>query len=629
MYALLPGWVLAQNTPDTLASKKLPEIQIIGHQGKYTLGTRQLTLDSTFLQARQSDNLAEVLQARTPIYIKNYGHGMLSTVSFRGTSASQTAVLWHGFNINLPTLGQTDFSLIPVVAVSSVQIQHGSGSANFGSGAVGGTVLLMATNRFPLGWQWQLRQEAGSFGYYSGQAGGHFSSRKLSVDASVYTKQAQNNFRYQNTTQFGAPYERQQNAALHQQGFTTNVHWRPYARHTFTLRNWYTDNNNQAQPNMVAVNTHARLTNQNWRLMSEWNHNTGSGNLAVRAAYFNDYMRYRDDYTDAGTQVNTYQGQAEYGFTLGHKLNIDLGSEAQYFTAAVDGYAQPVNETRASAFLLFRYDPQPFLHLNLNLRQALVPGFNPPLAPTAGFILDILTTSKNNKLGWKGNVARGYRVPTLNDRYWPTGNINLKSENSYSFETGLVHEYTPGAKLRLETELTGYWMRVNNWIQWIPAAGTGIWSPQNLKRVHTAGLEYSVKGQYTLRQGKLTGGLNYGYTTSRQAQTYDITPEAIGKQLIYVPYHTATAYADILYKTWLFTANYQYTGYRYTTAENERSLPAYGLLTISGSRTFTIGKANFQVSGRVNNLTDQVYQNLEYYAMPGRHYTLGLRFAIH
>jgi outer membrane cobalamin receptor len=78
----------------------------------------------------------------------------------------------------------------------------------------------------------------------------------------------------------------------------------------------------------------------------------------------------------------------------------------------------------------------------------------------------------------------------------------------------------------------------------------------------------------------------------------------------------------------MFTANYQYTGRRYTTAENERSLPDYGLLTIYGGKTFTVGKTGFQVTGRVHNLTNQVYQNLEYYAMPGRHYTLGLRFSL-
>ncbi|WP_262512385.1 TonB-dependent receptor domain-containing protein [Adhaeribacter arboris] len=296
----------------------------------------------------------------------------------------------------------------------------------------------------------------------------------------------------------------------------------------------------------------------------------------------------------------------------------------QYFTAEVDGYGKKVNETRASGFLLFRYDPLSFLHLNLNLRQAWVIGFNPPLAPTLGFALDVLKKNKYN-LTWKGAATRGYRVPTLNDRYWPTGNANLKPENSYNFETGFLHKYTPG-RFSLENELTAYQMQVENWIQWLPATSTGIWSPQNLKQVHVTGAEFSSKFSWFLRYGKLTGGVNYSYTSSQQAKTYSNSSEPIGKQLIYVPYHTATTYADITYKTWLLTANYQYTGGRYTTAENTRSLPAYGLVTLYGGKTFPIGKASFQIIARVNNLTNQVYQNLEYYALPGRNYQLSSRF---
>ncbi|MDQ4139852.1 MAG: TonB-dependent receptor, partial [Bacteroidota bacterium] len=316
-----------------------------------------------------------------------------------------------------------------------------------------------------------------------------------------------------------------------------------------------------------------------------------------------------------------------HSFTLAKKINVDVGSDIQYFTGEVDGYSKKVNETRASGFLLFRYDPLAFLHLNLNLRQAWVIGFNPPLAPTLGFALDVLQKNKYT-LTWKGAATRGYRVPTLNDRYWPTGNANLKPENSYNFETGFMHKYILN-RLTLESEVTAYQMQVENWIQWLPATSTGIWSPQNLKEVHASGFELSSKAKWSLYQVKLTGGINYSYTSSRQAQTYSSVSEPIGKQLIYVPYHTATAFADITYKTWLITANYQFTGSRYTTAENTLSLPAYGLISLYSGKTIPIGKTSFQIIARVNNLTNQVYQNLEYYAMPGRNYQLSIRFTFH
>ena len=625
--SLLPLAARGQVPQDTVTGSNLREVQIIGqHSADHTIGTRKTTLDSAFLQLNTGSTLAEVLQTRTPIYIKTYGNGMLSTVSFRGTSASQTAVLWHGFNINLPTLGQTDFSLIPLSSLGSVEIQHGSGGSNFGTSAIGGAILLTAKTPGQPGWQLQAQQDAGSFGYTFSQAAASYTTHKASVEASLFHRQAQNNFRFKNTTQFGEPYQRQENAALHQWGFTTNVHLQVNARNTLAIRNWYTSSDNQSQPNMVAANTHARLSHQNWRLMSEWNHSSSLGNTAVRVAYFDDFMHYQDDNNNSDTKVKTYQAQAEHRFILANRVNVDAGGDIQYFTADVDGYGKAVSETRNSAFLLVRYDPKPFLHLNVNVRQALVQGFNPPLAPTAGFTLD-LRQQPNYTLSWKGAVARGYRVPTLNDRYWPTGNPTLKPENSFNYETGFTYKQTRN-RLTAETELTAYWMRVDNWIQWLPSASTGAWSPQNLKRVHASGLEYATKLHYQIRNGKLTGGINYSYTSSRQAQTYAASSEPIGKQLIYVPYHTGTAFLDVNYKTWLLSTNYQYTGQRFTTAENDRLLPAFGLISLYGGKKIPVGKTTFQLIGRVNNLTNKVYQNLEYYAMPGRNYTLSLRFTL-
>src|SRR5690606_22633790 len=57
-----------------------------------------------------SATLEEALTGENSVYFKTYGNHQLSSISFRGTSASQTNVLWHGVPANYPTLGQMDFS---------------------------------------------------------------------------------------------------------------------------------------------------------------------------------------------------------------------------------------------------------------------------------------------------------------------------------------------------------------------------------------------------------------------------------------------------------------------------------------------------------------------------------------
>ena len=45
------------------------------------------------LNQYRTGTVADILAARTPAYIKNYGPGQLASISLRGTAARHTAVL--------------------------------------------------------------------------------------------------------------------------------------------------------------------------------------------------------------------------------------------------------------------------------------------------------------------------------------------------------------------------------------------------------------------------------------------------------------------------------------------------------------------------------------------------------
>ena len=113
---------------------------------KYLTGSSLILLDSSLKSHDRSRNLSEILSLQLPIYFRTYGNGMLSSISMRGTSPNHTSVLWNGININSFSLGQADFSILPAIAFDEVKIHEGAGSARFGSGAIGGTVLLNSTS---------------------------------------------------------------------------------------------------------------------------------------------------------------------------------------------------------------------------------------------------------------------------------------------------------------------------------------------------------------------------------------------------------------------------------------------------------------------------------------------------
>src|SRR5258708_1949411 len=141
---------------------RLKEVTIYGGAvSRYSSGTK-------VIQFRQDDEtglLNKALTEETAAYFKSYGNNQLSTISFRGTSASHTAVLWNGININSPTLGQTDFALLPVFLMEDIAVQYGTASSQYGTDALGGSIILsQSAPRFQRGTRLQLQQQNGSFG---------------------------------------------------------------------------------------------------------------------------------------------------------------------------------------------------------------------------------------------------------------------------------------------------------------------------------------------------------------------------------------------------------------------------------------------------------------------------------
>ncbi len=66
----------------------------------------------------------------------------VSSISLRGTNASQTGVYWNGIAINSSLNGQTDFNTLTATSFDEVEIRRGGASVLLGSGAIGGAINL-------------------------------------------------------------------------------------------------------------------------------------------------------------------------------------------------------------------------------------------------------------------------------------------------------------------------------------------------------------------------------------------------------------------------------------------------------------------------------------------------------
>ncbi|HRB38366.1 MAG TPA: Plug domain-containing protein, partial [Bacteroidia bacterium] len=164
-----------------------------------TPGLKFEKIDSISLKQFNTESLSDLLSAESGVLIKNYGPGSLASSSIRGGNANQTAVIWNGFNINNPMLGQTDFSIIPEFFADKISMQYGGGSAQWGSGAVGGAVLLNSSTQFNKGFDAEINVGAGSYGWLRQSFKTNYSNNNWIFKLKVFNEYSPNNFRFQNS----------------------------------------------------------------------------------------------------------------------------------------------------------------------------------------------------------------------------------------------------------------------------------------------------------------------------------------------------------------------------------------------------------------------------------------------
>ena len=604
---------------------------------RFATGSRHYEADSATLSQFRDGTVAELLQERTPLYIRNYGPGQLASLSIRGTSAQHTAVLWNGLNITLPTLGQNDFALLPAGANTRLAVQPGPAAARYGSGAIGGAVILSTEPDWRPGAHGSVQADAGSFGLRGGSVAASAAGATVAVRVAASYRQADNNYSYTSQEYGGSVRRILTGAALrHQWSLAPEVALRLGTAGQLTASAWLTDTDREVQPAATGTNRHARQFDQSRRFVLGYRHQASAqAQWAVRAAWFEDILNYRDDGLLSNSRVRTTQVQAEYTAAVGVRGSLRLGAEAQHFNAVLNEYVNPVTtENRTAAFALLRYDPRPALRLTANLRQAFLPQGN-PLTPTFGLewdlwtqysAIDSLSYAPAQSLTFKASGARSYRAPTLNERYWnPGGNPNLRPEIGLGYEAGLLHRLTLGPRTGLQTELTAYRQLVDNWVQWTPGP-EGYWRPRNLRQVLTQGLEAS--SAFTLRRGahRLTTRVAYALTQARTRRPTpaDLVPE--DQPLAYVPAHTGTASLDYAWRGWRAGAAASATSYRYTDATAQAFLPGFGLL--GGSVGYALHPANGTETLlllQATNLLNHAYESYEGRPAPPRALVLSLR----
>jgi len=576
----------------------------------------------TLAQAQfRFQSLGDLLAFQTPFSFRSYGSGQLSVVSARGTSANHTAVLWNGININQPTLGQTDFSSLPVAALDRVAVQFGSSGSTVGSEAVGASILLNTQPHWDKpGLNTRFGGQLASFGNRQSLAGIRFTSPgkkdwQLETHSLYYQFWQPNRYPYTERR-----YYFMEATSSGQRGFRQDVFLRNARQQQWGVNLWLSENDQVLLPNDPISREQTR--SQSARFLTTYENQA----LTLRAGWIRDMIDYSKGTTALPDHSVTDRllTKAEYEsvFILGQEteLRLRVGGEISHYIAQVDGYdLDRIRENRGDLYALVKTQWRR-LSLSTNVRQAFITRFDPPLAPSVG--LDYrLWSQKHHTLTFRSALARSYRVPTLNARYWrQLSNPDLKPENGLNAETGLSLRLNPSSRLALTTDLTVYRNRIRNWTYWNPELNYRV---ENLQQVLARGLEWHSSLTYQVSRWQSGLSLRYAFTKSTQERAYNqYASDVIGRQLPYVPFHTGTLGAFVQYRTLRLTVLNQASSRRYITFDNSQFLRGYVLTNVILESRWKYRGWGGHLQAQLNNALDVLYLSVKRNALPGRNLSM-------
>jgi iron complex outermembrane receptor protein len=581
---------------------------------KYTFGSTIQYISEKDLEIFQGLPLSDLIQQRTGLFLRQYGSGMLSSLTMRGTSAGHNAVFWNGLPINSPSLGQSDFSILPVGGFDHAAIHFGSGGALYGTDAIGGAVHLTNKLKFGEGHQVRIGSVFGSSGRWNQQVEYALSDKKLSSRTRIYGNFSRNDFPFQNLSKMGTPVERQSHARLEQTGAMQDLAWSINSKNLISTSVWWNETNREIQP-LMGSNTYDFQSDRNLRWVLDYFRFGKNKIWNVKNGLV------RDDQTFNGSfnQTIQYFLSGDMDWEINSLWNSKSGIRITEIQGNLSTYQ--AKESRVELYQSTNFRPSERLSFSVNLRQLVFEGNLAPFTPSIGGEWKVWKND-SHQIHFASNLARSFKVPTLNDRFWiPGGNPELQPEKSWSGESSLNYLFKKG-DFELSQKITVYRMKVDNWIIWLPKGN--VWSPENIRQVHNSGLEYGLGANQKAGKWDLNMNVNYAMTHAINQTDISENDRSKGNQLPYTPLHKFQSIIMVGKGTFSTFLNYQLVGERFSGTDGSGRLDPYQLWDLGGNYNWSIRNLNGSLGFQINNLFNTDYQVMPLRAMPGRNYQLNL-----
>ena len=578
---------------------------------KHSKGFKVLVLTDSII-IKNSESFTSLLRFNSPIYIKEYGAGGTSSASFRGTSASNTAVVWNGININSVNNGQTGFNSLTVSLFDNINIRSGGGSIEFGSGAVGGTIHLNDQLRFGNYIENQVVASFGSYETYHNLYKFSFGSEKTVVKFGISYNQSKNDYKWLGYNL------KNENGAYHNStislGFAQKLSG--FSKISFYSTKYTADRQFSGQlPNPSAAKE--KYKDESFRNLVNFNYAKNYRSHAVKLAYLTEEYNY---FADKNSKVYSYGKSkrfiTKYNFNYKFSANSNIETISEYESTI--GRTDQINNQKRqqwSQSVIFNQKIKQVISINAKVRKDFNSVYKMP------FIFALGAEIKPFRNAFiRLNGSKNYRVPSYNDLFWPAlGNLDLIPESSYQGEIGIGYKNN-----QFKIDVGAFYIDSKDKIVWRPGGDPdrpGVWVPINLSGVVNKGLEIVVSYNENIENHFFSFNANYSYTIAEDKESNVFLP--------FVPKHMFNANLGYSYKKISIYYQHLFNGKVYITEDNLDmfSVPYFNVGNIGVAfNLIKTEKKQVSLGIKINNVFNEPYKVLPSRPMPNRNINFNINY---
>lgn len=581
-------------------------------------------VDSEDLKRYQGQTALDVIKHQPGFsYYSNGGTGSVSNFYVRGYDNKSILVLIDGIRYSSLSAGGAALGLLPADQIERIEVLYGaSGSSMYGADAMGGVIQIFTKGGNVRENQFSITAGAGSHDHYLYGATAQFANNQgTSLSLSASRNQTKG---YNYVAPNGYGYNKDDDG-FESNNYSLNLNQQINDKVTIGVTGLYSESTTDIDsadvrdledPSIIyetALN-HAYADQKNGAATAyvQYEDTVKSAKLAYgysvadSSTYeYESKIGNPDKYDTAQQQVsltgdyNLPMGTAIYGVEhLKQELESNIyKADDRKVTSGYLGYITSYNNIDAQANV--RYDDYSDFDSETTYNLGAAYNFSPE---------------------WRAgvNYAKGYRVPTFNDLYYPgSANPNLTPETSDNYET-FIEFTTP----KQSTRITGYYNKVDDLIAW-----TGSRS-ENIN-------EAEIKGVTLTSDWYLDNylfGFSYDYQDATDESNYDGRKDWQGKPIDFNgnslpirPEHKGLIYAGYQLADLDVRAEYQYVGDYYYNVDNSKGqkVDSYNLVNLSGNYQLN---PNLSISTRLNNVFNEKYITAPGYNTDGINFLTSLTY---